>query len=121
MEKWKFKIDNSNLIDLVLNGKKTATTSLYLSDDKLPKIGELSQLIYDDGSVACTVKTVCFAVKRFKNITENEAEKEGEGDLSLNYYKNVHYSFFKEIDNNFNGDTKVIFEVFKVEDIVKKR
>ncbi len=39
MEKWTFCDDNDNLIKLVLDGKKTATTSNYDKND-LPSIGK---------------------------------------------------------------------------------
>lgn len=43
MEKWKFGIDNNNLVELVLEGKKVATSYLYNEKD-LPKIGETKSL-----------------------------------------------------------------------------
>ena len=39
MNNWSFGIDNDKLIGLVLEGKKTATSSLY-NFDKIPVIGE---------------------------------------------------------------------------------
>lgn len=47
-------------------------------------------------------------------MTEELAKLEGEGDLSLEYWKNVHYEFFKSYNKDFNDDTKVVFEIFKV-------
>ena len=41
MNNWSFGIDNDKLIGLVLEGKKTATSSLY-NFDKIPVIGEES-------------------------------------------------------------------------------
>ena len=40
MEKWKFGIENDNLVKLVLKKEKTATSYLYRSDYNLPIIGE---------------------------------------------------------------------------------
>ena len=57
-----------------------------------------------------TFKEVC----EFKNITEELAFIEGEGDKSLEYYRNEHYKIFKKIDSNFNDESKVVFEMFKV-------
>ena len=48
MEKWKFGINNNELISLVLTGKKNATTSLLNNNEKLPVIGEESIICYDD-------------------------------------------------------------------------
>ena len=114
LEKWKFGIDNNELISLVLSGKKTATSSLYKSDMKLPVIGEESIICYDDGTEACIVKTLDYKIIKFNEMTEDYAKLEGEGDLSLNYWKNVHYDFFKSIDSTFNDENKIVFEIFEV-------
>lgn len=41
LERWTFVIDEDKLVSLALNGKKTATTSLY-EIDSIPKIGDIS-------------------------------------------------------------------------------
>ena len=34
--------------------------------------------------------------------------------ISLNLSRNEHYKIFKKIDSNFNDESKVVFEMFKV-------
>lgn len=114
MEKWKFGINNNELISLVLTGKKTATTSLFDDNEKLPVIGEKSIICYDDGMEACIIRTTDVKVMKFNEMTEEYAKLEGEGDLSLNYWKKVHYDFFKSINKDFNHDSKIVFEVFEL-------
>ena len=116
MEKWKFGIDNNELISLVLSGKKRATSSLFISDANLPVIGEESIICYDDDTFACMVKTVDYKIMKFNEMTEEYAKLEGEGDLSLCYWKKVHYDFFKSIDSSFNEERKIVFEIFEVVD-----
>ena len=116
MEKWKFAIDNDKLIELVLSNKKIATSSLYIEDTKLPIIGEESIICYDNDSFACIVKTIDYKIMKFNEMTEEYAKLEGEGDLSLDYWKNVHCNFFKSIDSSFNEKSKIIFEIFEVVD-----
>jgi len=115
MNKWKFSIDNNNLIKLVLEGKKTATTYLYNEND-VPIVGEKSIICYDDNSEACIIQTKKYYVMKFNQMTESLAKLEGEGDLSLNYWRNVHFDFFKNIDKYFNEEYKIIFEIFKLID-----
>ena len=43
-ERWTFGIDADNLVSLVLEGKKTATTSLY-EFDSLSIVGEIYQYL----------------------------------------------------------------------------
>lgn len=45
LKTWNFGIDNDKLVDLVLEGKKNATTSIY--NGKVAKVGTESILIYD--------------------------------------------------------------------------
>lgn len=114
MNSWSLAIDNNKLINLVLQGKKTATSYLY-SDDDIPKIGEESIIRYDNGKDACIVKTVDFKILKFSEMTEEYAKLEGEEDLTLEYWKKVHYEFFKSIKQDFTEDDKIIFEIFEVE------
>lgn len=114
LEKWKFGIKNNELISLVLANKKTATTSLYESNMKLPVIGEKSVICYDNGTKACVVKTVDFVIMKFKEMNEQYAKLEGEGNLSLEYWKKTHYDFFKSINHSFNDESKIVFEIFEL-------
>ena len=120
MERWQFGIDNDELVNLVLSGKKTATTSLYNGyKNNIPKIGDKSIITYSNGKDACLIENVDVIITEFKNITKELAYLEGEGDRSLEYYQKVHKKIFKIRDNNFNDNTQVVFEIFKVIDILK--
>ena len=117
LETWKFGIDNNKLVELVLLGNKTATTSLY-EKDNIPVIGEESIITYDNGKYACVVKTRKVIITEFKNINEELSNLEGEGNFES--WKKNHIKFFKSIDSNFNENTKVIFEIFEVVEKFKK-
>lgn len=109
LEQWNFGMDNERLIKLVLDGKKTATTSIY--NGSIPKNGEEFIIINDIEKQVCVVKIVKTIITEFKNITEDLALLEGEG--TFDEWKKVHIDFFKSIDPNFNEDTKVLFEIFE--------
>lgn len=111
-ERWTFGIDVDRLVNLVLDGKKTATTSLYELDN-VSKVGNISILTDLKDNNVCFIKTINVIITEFKNITWDLAKLEGE-DKSLNEWKENHMNFFKKIDPNFNENTKVIFEVFEV-------
>lgn len=105
------------LVKLVLEGKKTATTSLY-ELDCLPKIGDISILTDSNHNDICITKTKEVIVKQFKNITWDLAKLEGENN-TLEEWRKVHIDYFSKIDNTFNMDTKVIFELFEVVEVCK--
>lgn len=116
--KWKFGSNNEKLISLVLSGDKRATTSLYneyiKNKEPLPKIHQRSIILHEDNTDACLIEIENVIITEFKNITGELAFIEGEGDKSLEYYRNVHYKIFKNIDSNFSDESKVVFEIFRV-------
>ena len=112
LDRWTFGIDTDKLVSLVLEGKKTATTSLY-ETDSLPKVDDISVLTDSNDNNVCIIKTKEVIVTEFKNIIWDLAKLEGENN-SLEEWRKVHTDFFSEIDSSFNDDTKVIFEIFEV-------
>ncbi|MHC5226793.1 ASCH domain-containing protein [Enterococcus sp. LJL99] len=65
------------------------------------------------------MKNTEIEVLKFSGITEQHAVTEGEGDKSLEYWRDVHIAFFtssyqenKEV--KFDEDSLVVFETFKV-------
>lgn len=119
LKTWHFGINNDKLVELVLSGQKTATTSLYSQND-LPIIDEESILIFDNEKKACITKTKKIIVTEFKNIDEELSSLEGEG--TFEEWKKAHIGYFKTIKPDFNEDTKVIFEIFEVkENLIEQR
>lgn len=117
MKRWSFGIDNDYLIDLVLHGKKRATTSNY-DENELPIIGEQSIIVFDNDADACIVETIDYKVLRFKDIDETLSNLEGEG--SYQSWRENHIKFFKKYNSNFDDDTLVVFEMFKlIKDLTK--
>ena len=111
MNKWKFGVDNDKLVSLVLNGKKTATTSIY--NGTVEEIGTKSVLIFDDGKDACIIQNVDNVIIEFKNVKWDIAKLEGENN-SLEEWRENHYKFFSKINNKFNENTLVLIELFEV-------
>ena len=114
IERWKFGTDNAKLIDLVLRGKKTATT--YLTADENDVVGKQSIIVDDNGKDACLVETTAIHKMKFCDMTWELAKLEGE-NKTLKEWKEIHEKYFKKINKNFNENTKIIFEIFK---LVKK-
>ena len=112
INRWTFGIDKDKLVKLVLDGKKTATTSLY-EYDSLPTVGELSILTDSNNNDICILKTKKVIITEFTNITWDLAKLEGENN-SLEGWRKVHKDYFSKIDNKFNDNTKAIFEIFEI-------
>lgn len=113
--------DANELAELVVNGTKKATASLYLSyntEDELPKVGDLSVIINWSGEAQCIIKTTNIEIVPYKDVTEEFAATEGEGDKSLEYWRRAHWSYFsremKEIGKEPTDDMLVVCEKFEV-------
>ena len=114
LKRWTFGINANQLVELVLEGKKTATTYLYEDDEKYKENG-ISILTDINGNDVCLIQTKKIIITTFKNITWDLAVLEGENN-SLDDWRKEHYNFFKKIKPDFNKDTKVVFEIFEMID-----
>lgn len=105
-----------SLLELYLNGKKTAGSGLVkdynLANDDLPVEGNYWIVLNSDQEAKCILKTIRIEINQFKNITQEIAKAEGEGDLSTDFWKTAHKNFFEP----FLKDWKI--EDLEEEDVV---
>ena len=90
--------DANRKLKLVLSGKKRATShsllGLQYRKEPLPKIGDFTILTDWDGKAKCIVRTVAVRLKPFFAIRASYARLEGEGDESLEYWKQTHWDYY---------------------------
>ena len=123
-EAWGFGDAHDQLADLVLTGIKTATASgydLYFiegEEEPLPQPGDYSVILNSKDEAVCIIQTTKTTVVPFDKVSAEHAYKEGEGDRSLAYWRMSHEEFFaeeyKETEIEFNGQTRILCEEFKV-------
>lgn len=121
-EAWAFGGAPDQLAELVLRGVKTATCSaalLYeLEQEEIPKAGDYSVILDSSGNAVCIIRTTRVYTMPFDQVTERHAWKEGEGDRSLEYWRQVHRSFFtdelKPVGLEFDETLDLICEEFEV-------
>ena len=102
------------LVALVIAGRKTATCGSFTafeSDDARPYVGSYNILLNGRGEAAAVIRTVNMQLIRFSAVTAELARKEGEGDLSLDYWRNEHQRFFTR-EGSFSPDMELVFEEF---------
>ena len=78
---------------LVLKSIKTATCSRYLGENVLDDSG-LSIIVNSKEDILCLIETYEITIRYYKDVDADFAKAEGEGDLSLEYWKQVHWNFF---------------------------
>ena len=97
---WSFGVDADQLADLVLRGIKTATASaepLYAVDgDTLPEVGQYSVVLNEAGEAVCIIRMERVFTVPFDQVDEFQAWKEGEGDRTLTYWRQVHKCVFSK-------------------------
>lgn len=121
-EAWAFGCDADALADLVRRGIKTGTASarpLYEIDgEPLPRAGEYSVILDAREEAVCIICTTRVYAVPFCQVTAEHAFREGEGDRSLDYWRQVHADFFSremaEAGLTFTEDMEVVCEEFQV-------
>ncbi len=116
------KSDANDLADLVLRGKKRATASLLCEyetgSQRPPQVGDLSIVTDWDGLPLCVIETTEVEFQAFQDVEENFAADEGEGDLSLEDWKDSHWAYFgrvcRELEQERSLEMQVVCERFQM-------
>ena len=112
----------NELIELVLSGLKRATAdaewSCELEKTPVPQAGEFSVVTDWNGEARCVIQTTEVEILPFIEVTPEFAAAEGEGDRSLEYWREVHWSYFGRVLKSYGveprADMPVVCERFKV-------
>jgi uncharacterized protein YhfF len=107
---------------LVVQGTKTATCSALwewqAEGNLIPQAGLITIALDGRGEPLCIVETVEVTVRKYNEVAADFAREEGEGDLSLNYWREAHKNYFsrvlKKIDKEFSEDMPLVCERFRV-------
>ena len=99
------------LVALVIAGRKTATCLAEATTEQAPYPGMLTLIEDGSGRPRCVIQTVSVEVRRFSDVDEAHAREEGEGDLSLEYWRAVHQAYF-EREGTYSKDMMLLCERF---------
>ena len=110
------------LLQLYFDGKKTAGSSIvedFLSTgDPLPQVGNHWILLNSKDKPSCILRTERIVLHKFKDVPIEIATAEGEGDLSLQYWRDVHRKLYTPFLSSWGlvnlEDATVITEFFKI-------
>ncbi len=118
--------DGSALADelgaLIASGIKTGTCSAlwewHAEGNPIPEVGLISIVLDGAGQPLCIIETTEVTQRRFNEVDADFARAEGEGDLSLAYWRNAHQTFFSrtlsKIGREFSADMPLVCERFKL-------
>lgn len=111
----------TNLLKLVLEGKKVATCSAkmdyILQAEALPKTNDYSIVTNFSKEPKCIIQTTDVLTLPFKKMTFDICQFEGE-DTTLASWQEKHIDFFthtgKKFGYDFSWDMEIVFEFFNV-------
>ena len=112
----------NELAALVLHGFKRATAAslwvLQAEGKRPPKSGDLSIVTNWGGQPLCIIETETVEIVPFSEVTADFAAAEGEGDLSLSFWRRAHAQYFtrecSRFARAFDQTMPVVCERFRV-------
>jgi uncharacterized protein YhfF len=112
----------NHLAELVLAGRKRGTATLLWTLEAggkgAPQAGDLTVVTYWDGKPCCVVETRETAVVAFRDVTAAFAAIEGEGDGSLECWRQAHWAYYgrecARLGRTPSPDMQVLCERFEV-------
>lgn len=113
----------NELAALVIQGRKTATCSAalaYQDGTEAPEPQGYSIILSGEGEPVCVIQTCSLQTIRFSQVDETLAQKEGEGDLSLTYWRREHRKFF-ERHGLFDENMPLVFEEFILVEVISRQ
>jgi uncharacterized protein YhfF len=102
---------------LVRDGPKRATASLrsvYDGNEPMPRAGDLGVILDGRGRPLCVIRTTAVEVRRFGDVDTEFAWTEGEGDRTLEFWREAHVRFFTADGRPFSEDSEVVLERFEL-------
>ena len=103
------------LLDLVLKGIKTATCSTE-DEPNISTPGERWIVLDGGGTPRCVIESTEVTYRRFGEVDERFAYEEGEGDRSLQYWRDAHRNYFGR-QGKFREDMMLMCERFRLVEV----
>lgn len=93
---------------LIAQGTKTATCSALweweAEGNPIPQSGLITVVLDGRGQPLCIVETVEVSIRRYNEVDADFAREEGEGDLSLEYWRQAHKNYFSRVLHKINKE-----------------
>lgn len=107
---------------LIAQGIKTGTCSALweweAEGNPIPEVGLVTVALDGKGEPLCIVETTEVFIRKYNEVDADFARAEGEGDLSLEYWREAHRNFFSrtlpKIGKEFSEEMPLVCERFRV-------
>ena len=107
---------------LIVQGLKTASCSSRweweAEGNPIPQPGLITVALDGRGEPLCIVETIDVTIHNYNEVEADFAHQEGEGDLSLQYWREAHKNYFSrvlpKIGREFSEEMPLVCERFQV-------
>jgi uncharacterized protein YhfF len=107
---------------LIVQEIKTGTCSAVLAweaeGSTIPEVGYITVALDGRGEPLCIVETYEITIRKYNQVDADFARAEGEGDLSLEYWREAHKCYFTRtlatIGREFSEEMPLVCERFRV-------
>ena len=107
---------------LIVEGTKTATCSALwewqAKGNPIPEPGLITIALDGRGEPLCIVETVEVTIRKYNEVDAGFAHDEGEGYLSLSYWREAHRNYFsrvlRKIGREFSEEMPLVCERFRL-------
>jgi len=107
---------------LIAQGTKTGTCSALweweTEGNPIPEVGLVTVVLDGKGEPLCIVETTEVSIRKYNEVEADFARAEGEGNLSLEYWRAAHKNFFSrtlpKIGKEFSEEMPLVCERFKL-------
>lgn len=114
------RADAEECLGLVIAGRKRGTASALvgyeMSGDPVPRVGDFAVLTDFDGLARAVIRNEEVTIRRFGDVDEAFAAREGEGDGTLASWREGHESYFTRrlagTPHGMSDDLLIVCEAF---------
>jgi uncharacterized protein YhfF len=103
------------LLELVIKGVKTATCSTE-DEPNISAAGERWIVLDGRGTPRCVIESVEVSYRRYRDVDAAFAHDEGEGDRSLDHWRDAHRRYFTRM-GKFSEDMMLMCERFRLVEV----
>ena len=117
----------NRLVESILNGTKTSTTSTLIEyeveNEQLPGVGDRLVVIDSSGSGVCVIEVTEVRIKRLADVDHAHAVDEGEGFTSVSEWRQNHVAYWEspemrtamgDPDFTVSNDSMLVLERFEL-------
>ena len=100
---------------LVRDGPKRATAGReddFTDDGPIPRPGDHHAIVDGEGHPICIIRTTSVEIRPFGEVDAQFAWDEGEGDRTLQWWRDAHIRFFAGVGTPIDDSTRIVMERF---------